>query len=280
MASKVKTALIILAHEEKNSFNSALKCAAAETLQKKGWKVTLSDLYAMKFNPTASRNDITGAPKNPEQFSYPDETYTAWKEGHLSEDIIKEQNKLIAADLLILQFPMYWFGMPAIMKGWIDRVFTRGFAYTFQNMYDNGPFQKKKAVISVTTGGTQSMYSPKGINGDINVILWPIHNGMLHFTGFQVLSPQISYCPGHASPLVRAQMIEEWKIRLESIWEEKPMSFVPDSMFDLSFEGGFVLKKEVEDANAESSYGLSVGQHMGKAVPLCGQQKSKKKCTN
>ncbi|XP_043937208.1 NAD(P)H dehydrogenase [quinone] 1-like [Protopterus annectens] len=280
MASKVKNVLIVLAHEEKNSFNSALKNIAVETLQKKGWKITISDLYAMKFNPIASRNDITGSPKNPEHFSYADETCSAWKDGYLSEDIVKEQNKLLAADLVIFQFPIFWFGMPAIMKGWIDRVFTRGFAYTFQTMYDNGPFQKKRAVISVTTGGIQSMYSSKGLNGDINVILWPIQHGMLHFTGFQVLSPQISYCPGHASPLIRGQMLEEWKSRLEMIWEEKPVQFVPDSMFDMSFEGGFVLKKEVEDANAESPYGLSVGQHMGKAIPLSEQQKSKKKTVN
>nr|XP_032658545.1 NAD(P)H dehydrogenase [quinone] 1 isoform X2 [Chelonoidis abingdonii] len=169
-----RKALIVLAHEEMTSFNHAMKDAAVEVLQKTGWSVTVSDLYKMKFNPVPSREDIKGKPKDPNNFKYGPEMGSAWAEGRLSSDIVAEQKKLEAADLLIFQFPLYWFSVPAILKGWFERVFTEGFAYSLTMMYGSGPFQKKKAMLSFTTGGTGPMYTPAGINGDINILLWPL----------------------------------------------------------------------------------------------------------
>ncbi|EPY80377.1 NAD(P)H dehydrogenase [quinone] 1 isoform c [Camelus ferus] len=68
---------------------------------------------------------------------------------------------------------------------------TGKFAYTYAAMYDKGPFRNKKAVLSITTGGSGSMYSLHGIHGDLNIILWPIQSGTLHFCGFQVLEPHL-----------------------------------------------------------------------------------------
>ncbi|KYO38507.1 NAD(P)H dehydrogenase [quinone] 1 [Alligator mississippiensis] len=272
-----KKALIVLAHAEKTSFNHAMKDAAVDALQKKGWSVAVSDLYAMKFNPVQSREDITGKPKDPNNFNYAVEMGLAWKEGRLSSDIVAEQKKLEAADLVIFQFPLQWFGVPAILKGWFDRVFTGGFAYSYASMYDQGPFQKKKAVLSFTTGGAGSMYTPNGINGDVNILLWPIQNGTLYFCGFQVLEPQIAYSIGHTPEDVRSQILMGWKERLGSIWEEKPLSFVPSSSFELSFKGGFKLKAEAQEQQKDQKYGLSVGQHLGKAIPPDNQVKAQRK---
>lgn len=266
-----RKALIVLAHPEKTSFNHAMAAAASSALRDKGWEVTISDLYAIGFNAVLSRRDITGPLKNPECFVYEMETAHAWKEGRLSSDIVAEQKKIEAADLIIFQFPLQWFGMPAILKGWFDRVFTDGFAYSMATMYDQGPFQKKKAMLSLTTGGMGSMYSPSGINGDMNVLLWPMQRGTLHFCGFQVLAPQICYSVRYASPEVRAQMLSTWKSRLAAIEKEKPLSFVPNSCFEMSPAGGFVLKRDVLAKQEGQQHGLSVGQHLGKAVPLDGQ---------
>ncbi|MEE6500309.1 hypothetical protein FKM82_003736 [Ascaphus truei] len=169
-----KRALIVLAHQEKTSFNYAMKDAAVEALRGKGWEVAVSDLYAMNFNAVLSRDDITGSPTDPSNFKYGAETFLAWKEGCLAEDIVEEQRKLEAADLVIFQFPLYWFGLPALLKGWVERVFAVGFAYSYQTMFSTGPFQKKKALLSFTTGAPETMFSPKGLNGDISVILWPM----------------------------------------------------------------------------------------------------------
>ncbi|XP_075045210.1 NAD(P)H dehydrogenase [quinone] 1 [Mixophyes fleayi] len=274
----VKRALVVLAHQERTSFNYAMKEAAVDALQRKGWEVSVSDLYAMKFNPLVSRDDITGEPQDSENFKYGAESAKAWKEGRLSKDIVEEQKKLDAADLVIFQFPVQWFGPPAILKGWFDRVLTQGFAYSLSAMYDNGHFKNKKAVLSFTTGGLESMYGPTGINGDINVILWPIQQGTLHFCGFQVLEPQINYSIAHTPAEKRSLILEAWQARLDRIWEEQPINFVPNEDFDLSFAGGFVLKKEVVEKNADKKYGLTVGQHVHKPLPPDNQVKAGGTC--
>ncbi|XP_069824638.1 NAD(P)H dehydrogenase [quinone] 1-like [Dendropsophus ebraccatus] len=268
-----KTALIVLAHQERTSFNYAMKEAAQAALKKKGWQVLVSDLYEMKFNSVLSRKDITGNPKEPSKFKYGAETLIAWKEGRLAKDIVEEQKKLEKADLVIFQFPLYWFGLPAIMKGWVERVFSMGFAYTFQTMYSNGPFKNKKALLSFTTGGAESMTAPNGINGDINVILWPIQNGILNFCGFKVLEPQIVYGVAHVPQEARVEMLKSWEKRLETIWDEKPIRYLPIQDFE-GFPGGFVLKKEVEEARSDDKFGPSVGQNLGKPLPPDSQLKS------
>ncbi|XP_016044305.1 NAD(P)H dehydrogenase [quinone] 1 [Erinaceus europaeus] len=272
----VRKALIVLAHAEKTSFNYAMKEAAVEALKAKGWEVAVSDLYAMNFNPLISRKDITGKLKDSENFQYPAESVLAYKEGRLSPDIVAEQKKLEAADLVIFQFPMYWFGLPAILKGWFERVFIGEFAYTYASMYDKGPFRNKKAVLSITTGGSGSMYSLEGVHGDMNVILWPIQSGILYFCGFQVLEPQLMYSIGHTPADTRIQILEGWKKRLGSIWDEKPLSFAPSNLFDLNFQAGYLMKKEVKEEQKNKKVGLSVGHHLGKPIPTDNQIKAKK----
>uniref|UniRef100_A0A8C7EMU3 NAD(P)H dehydrogenase [quinone] 1 n=1 Tax=Neovison vison TaxID=452646 RepID=A0A8C7EMU3_NEOVI len=233
-----RRALIVLAHAEKTSFNYAMKEAAVEALKRKGWEVTVSDLYAMNFNPIISRKDITGTLKDPGNFQYPAESVLAYKEGRLSPDIVAEQKKLEAADLVI--------------------------------------FQNKKTVLSITTGGSGSMYSLQGIHGDMNIILWPIQSGILHFCGFQVLEPQLTYSIGHTPMDARIQILEGWKKRLENIWDETPLYFAPSSLFDLNFQAGFLMKKEVQDEQKNETFGLSVGHHLGKSIPTDNQIKARK----
>nr|XP_031314040.1 NAD(P)H dehydrogenase [quinone] 1 isoform X2 [Camelus dromedarius] len=234
----VRKALVVLAHSERTSFNCAMKEATVEALKRKGWEVIVSDLYAMNFNPVISRKDITGKLKDPGNFQYPAESVLAYKEGRLSPDIVAEQKKLEAADLVI--------------------------------------FQNKKAVLSITTGGSSSMYSLQGIHGDMNIILWPIQSGTLHFCGFQVLEPQLTYSIGHTPEDARIQILEGWKKRLENIWDETPLYFAPSSLFDLNFQAGFLMKKEVQDEQKNKNFGLSVGHHLGKPIPADNQIKARK----
>ncbi|XP_053436928.1 NAD(P)H dehydrogenase [quinone] 1-like [Nycticebus coucang] len=115
-----------------------MKKVAAEALKRKGWEVAELDLYTMDFNPIISRKDTTGKRKNPENFQYLAESVLAYKEGRLSPDIVAEQKKLEAANLVIFQFLLQCFGGPAILKGWFERVLTGEFAYTYAAMYDKG----------------------------------------------------------------------------------------------------------------------------------------------
>ncbi|XP_075951460.1 NAD(P)H dehydrogenase [quinone] 1-like [Anarhichas minor] len=183
-----------------------------------------------------------------------------------------EQVRAAQADLIIFQFPMYWFTVPAIMKGWIDRVLALGYAYSQEKGYSQGIFKDKKAMLSFTTGSHESMFSADGINGDMNVTLWPLQTGILHYCGFQVMAPQISWTPSHIPSEERSTMLESWRTRLQGVLGEKPLSFTPMDCFD--GEKGFQLKPEVHEKNATKEYGLTVGTHLGKALPPNNQMKA------
>uniref|UniRef100_A0A8C7X3T2 Flavodoxin-like fold domain-containing protein n=1 Tax=Oryzias sinensis TaxID=183150 RepID=A0A8C7X3T2_9TELE len=176
-----KKVLIVFAHQSSGSFNAAAKSAAVEVLTAQGCTVEVSDLYAMNFKAAATAEDIKGM-LDAEHFRYQEETRLAWEEGRLAEDITAEQTKLSEADLVI--------------------------------------FQEKKAMLSFTTGSLESMFSSTGINGDMNVTLWPIQNGILHYCGFQVLPPQVFWAPSCASPEARTAMLEGWRSRLQGLLEE------------------------------------------------------------
>ncbi|XP_061671795.1 NAD(P)H dehydrogenase [quinone] 1 isoform X1 [Syngnathoides biaculeatus] len=269
-----KTVLIVYAHQSMGSFNEALRDIAAKELSMQGYRIIVSDLYAMNFKANSTQDDIIGDLKNPELFQYGEETMHAWKEGRLSEDIVAEQRKVEEAELIIFQFPLYWFSVPAIMKGWMDRVLTQGFAFSLEKMYNNGIFKNKKAMLSFTTGATESMFRPDGINGDINVALWPLQNGTLHFCGFQVLAPQIFWGPAHCPAAVRAAMLEEWSVRLKGLLAEKSLTFARCEWFDLSFEKGFLLQPKVKEEQMSNAYGITTGHHLGKPLPPDNQTKA------
>lgn len=87
----------------------------------------VSDLYAMGWNPVVDAADYAHDPA--ERFLVAAAAKKAHGAGALSADIRAEQEKLDRADALVVQFPLWWFGMPAILKGWFDRVFVQGYAY-------------------------------------------------------------------------------------------------------------------------------------------------------
>ncbi|EDL40876.1 ribosyldihydronicotinamide dehydrogenase [quinone] isoform 7 [Mus musculus] len=185
----------------------------------------------MNFEPRATRNDITGAPSNPDVFSYGIETHEAYKKKALTSDIFEEQRKVQEADLVIFQFPLYWFSVPAILKGWMDRVLCRGFAFDIPGFYDSGFLKGKLALLSLTTGGTAEMYTKDGVSGDFRYFLWPLQHGTLHFCGFKVLAPQISFGLDVSSEEERKVMLASWAQRLKSIWKEEPIHCTPPWYF-------------------------------------------------
>ena len=120
--------------------------------------------------------------------------------GALTGDVVAEQQKLLWADALILQFPLWWYSMPAILKGWVDRVYAYGLAYGvgehsnthWGDQFGEGAFAGKRAMLIVTTGGWEEHYSPRGINGPIDDLLFPINHGILFYPGFDVLPPFVA----------------------------------------------------------------------------------------
>jgi NAD(P)H dehydrogenase (quinone) len=226
----VSKALIILAHPEERSFNAALARAARETLEESGAEVMLSDLYAMGFDPVAGPADITDR-ETGEPFNLALEQGRAFEAGTLAADIRHEQAKLAQADFLLLQFPMWWYGMPAILKGWVDRVLTYKFAYGLGQWWDAGPMRGKRAMLSITTGTPAAAYAPDGRNGDIDRLLWPLEAGILRICGFDVLPSYVAYGAPWAGDEGRSRLIDGLRERLRSIDTTPPRFFHPLSDF-------------------------------------------------
>jgi NAD(P)H dehydrogenase (quinone) len=182
--------LIVLAHPEPKSFNAQLKDVAATTLSDQGHGVEVSDLYGDGFDPLEGPRHYTDR-KDPDWFVAQDEQRHAWETGTAGADVRAEIDKLERADLVIFQYPIWWFSMPAMLKGWLDRVFLYGL-YTSRVRYDRGHFLGRRAMASVTTGAPEPTFAHNGRNGDIDLLLWPM-NFTLHYMGFTVLPPFVAY---------------------------------------------------------------------------------------
>jgi NAD(P)H dehydrogenase (quinone) len=208
--------LIVHAHPEPQSFNSALTTQAVQTLTAVGHTVEVSDLYAMKFKAVADADDYIER-EDPEYLRIDREQTHAHNVDAVAADVRAEQEKITRADLVILQYPMWWFGMPAILKGWADRVFSRGFAYLPGRKYDTGMLRGKLAMVSVTTGTSADTYQPDGIDGALLDVLWPVHNGLLRYSGFDVLTPFVAHMPGKIAAEERQEALAAYAGRLRSI---------------------------------------------------------------
>lgn len=192
--------LLVFAHPEPGSLNGALRDVAVQELKDQGHEVRVSDLYADGWKSEVDRADFPSLARDA-RFKPAAASGEAFAVNALTEDVIAEQEKLLWADALILQFPLWWFTMPAILKGWVDRVYAYGFAYgvgehsdaRWGDRYGEGTLAGKRAMLIVTTGGWEEHYSARGINGPIDDLLFPINHGILYYPGYTVLPPFVVY---------------------------------------------------------------------------------------
>ena len=223
--------LIVHAHPEPLSFTTALKDQAIGILEQQGHQVEVSDLYAMNFNPVASREDFTSL-NNSEYLNYALEQRHASKQQLLSADIQTEVDKVLKADLLILNFPIYWTSVPAILKGWIDRVFVSGIFYGGKRFYNHGGMAGKKAMLSFTLGGRDHMFGENAIHGSLENLLLPIQRGTLAYVGFEVLPPFIAYHVPYISQEARQQILINYEKHLLNLDHLEPLIFPKLEQFD------------------------------------------------
>ncbi|MFZ4591376.1 MAG: NAD(P)H-dependent oxidoreductase [Ignavibacteria bacterium] len=216
-------ALIVHAHPEDKSFCTALKNTAGDFFSSNGNEVKVSDLYKMGFNPVGSKDDFKEA-GNPDFFKYQLEQSNALTKDLFTDDIKAEMEKFVWADVVIFNFPLWWFSVPAIMKGWVDRVFAMGFCYgAGKGVYENGTFRDKTSFLCLTTGGPEQSYQESGFNGDINKILFHVNHGMLHFVGMKVLPQFVCYGAARITEEERKSKLEEYKAYLANINTTKPI---------------------------------------------------------
>jgi NAD(P)H dehydrogenase (quinone) len=182
---------IVLAHPEPQSYNAHLAETGRKTLEARGYAVTVSDLYQLGFDP-CERASHYAARLAPQRFDVQTEQRHASEHRTLPADVAAEIARLEAADLLILQYPMWWHLPPAMLKGWFDRVFVYGDVYTSARRFEAGKFRGRKAMLATTVGTSADTYAYNGRSGDIDLLLWPV-NFSLAYVGYDVLAPFVAY---------------------------------------------------------------------------------------
>lgn len=203
-------ALIISVHPNVESFNLALAGQATAIFEQNGWTVTRSDLYQMGFNPAMGPKDapaLVGSGVS----SLPQMQLHALQQDCFEDEIKQEQGKLLNADLVILQFPLWWGSYPAMLKGWIDRVCSYGFAY--------GPAKQlsgKAVMLSVTTGGaandSEHQYYLNKING--------MSQEVFGYMAMEVLAPFLAHGPASKDEQQRAELIAAHQKVIEQVAQQ------------------------------------------------------------
>jgi len=247
--------LIVHAHPEPQSFIGAMRSTAVDALTNAGHTVVVSDLYAENFGATAGPDDFTDR-LDADRLNMGAEQEHAAGNKSFAREIQGEIDRLFAADLLILQFPLWWYSVPAIMKGWIDRVFAYGVTYDFGHTWDRGKMQGKRAMLAFTTGAPATTFAPDGRNGDLERVLWPLHAGVLALCGFDVLQPFTGWAPAWVGDEGRQTILEQYADRLRHIENDEPMYFHGLDDYDEQSR----LKPEIEPATP--------CQHRGNRYPL------------
>ncbi|WP_335870966.1 NAD(P)H-dependent oxidoreductase [Bacillus sp. 2205SS5-2] len=161
--------LIIYAHPNNESFCHAIKEITVNTLTSLGHEVKIRDLYDMNFDPVLSPEDLTSFKNG----------------GSLPSDIQTEQEHVKWADVMTFIYPIWWTGLPAIAKGYIDRVYSYGFAYAPDG---EGGYKKllsgKRGVIINTQGNDEDYYEKIGMK---DAMLQTSDEGILNFCGVEVV---------------------------------------------------------------------------------------------
>ncbi|MFD8009257.1 NAD(P)H-dependent oxidoreductase [Streptomyces sp. NPDC058955] len=254
--------LIVYAHPEPRSLNGSLKDLAVATLEAAGHEVRVTDLYAMKWKAAVDAEDYGPDASSPLRVAQ--DSGRAFDSGRLTPDVLAEQEKLLWADTIVFQFPLWWYTMPAILKGWVDRVFTYRFAYgvgehsetKYGERFGEGTLAGRRALLSVTVGGPESHYAARGINGPIDDLLFPLQHGILYYPGIESLPPFVVYGSDRMTPEAYEAAATAWRERLLTLESTEPIPFRRQNFGDYEIPS-LHLKPGLEPAG-RTGFGLHV----------------------
>lgn len=203
------TPLVVLSHPEPTSFAAALARTAAETLD-----APLVDLYAEGFDPRLSAGDFTDR-EDDARLRPMEEQLHAVRTGTLAADVARHVELLRGTDLLVMVQPLWWFSLPAMAKGWIDRVFVNGLAYEYPGYEPwTGPLGHVRALAVFTSSYEREEFEPGGRAGSVDAVLYPLLWGTFAYCGMQVLEPFIAYAADSVDDATREGYLAELRERL------------------------------------------------------------------
>lgn len=230
-ASDSPTVLWVSAHPEPTSLNGSLRRDSLEHLRDRGHVVIESDLYAMGWDPVVRPRDGAHDGETRQPFRVSADTRDAHIAGTQPVDVAAEQDKLQRADAVVLQFPLWWYGLPAILKGWVDRVFVSGFAFgthpdTGRRLrFEQGPFVGKRALVVTTLGDRPKAIGPRGKSGELHELLFGLLHGTLAYTGMSVLPP---WALSSADRVAEYEPVrDDLHRRLDGLFRDDPIAYRP-----------------------------------------------------
>jgi NAD(P)H dehydrogenase (quinone) len=250
--------LWVYAHPERCSLNGSLRGEGTRALAEAGHSYRVSDLYAMKWKATVDREDFTD--ETDDRLIVPAASKRAYETGTLSADILAEQRKIDRSDAIVVQFPLWWYGMPAILKGWFDRVFVKGYAYGVADpqhpgrslRYGEGKLVGKRALVVLSSGSPEAALGPRGINGQLDQVLFPLLHGTFWYVGMSVLPPVAVYGADRISEQGYAATVARLRERVMSIMDTSPLDFRYQNHGD--YDDDLVLRRDL----APGESGLAV----------------------
>lgn len=187
--------LIIYSHPNPNSLNSHLKNLLVEHLEQANHQVVVRDLYQLNFNPVLSLEDMAGQ-----------------RLGTVAEDVKQEQGFVTWADYITFIHPIWWTGLPAIMKGYIDRVFSYGFAYRYDKGIQKGLLTGKQTIIINTHGKSNAEYEAIGMD---KALLLTSDKGIYTYSGLDVKQHFFFDKADRPAP----ESIDNWKNQIISTYK-------------------------------------------------------------
>ncbi len=250
--------LWVFAHPEQRSLNGSLMAEGLRELDRLGHESTVSDLYAMKWNPVVDTGDVDDDSGASGRLVVGAAQQRAHETGRLSADIRAEQEKIRWADTIILTFPLWWFGPPAILKGWFDRVLVQGFAFGLTDSagrtrrYGDGGLAGKRALVITSVGARESSFGPRGVHGHIDEVLFPLLHGTLWYTGVAALPPLVVYGADRADGDDFAAYAEALRTRLRALPTAEPVAYRHENGGD--YDDALVLRPHL----ASGDTGLGV----------------------
>ncbi|WP_046471335.1 NAD(P)H-dependent oxidoreductase [Allosalinactinospora lopnorensis] len=259
--------LWVFAHPERHSLNGSLMDEGLRALERLGHENRVSDLYAMGWKPVVDADDFGGtAPEDADRLVVGAEQERAYLEGRLGEDVLAEQEKIRWADALVLHFPMWWFGPPAILKGWFDRVLVQGFAFGIKDArgrtrrYGDGGLVGKRALVVTSVGARESGFGPRGVHGHVDEVLFPLLHGTLWYTGVAALPPFVVYGADRATEADFTTYAGALRARLGALPSAAPIAYRHENSGD--YDDALVLRPHLAAGRTGLGVHSTAGDHV------------------
>jgi NAD(P)H dehydrogenase (quinone) len=188
--------LIVVAHPNPVSFNkNGILKTVTESLLAQNHEVVVRDLYELNFNPILSGAD-----------------FAEFQTGQMPVDIKTEQEHISWATNIVLIYPVWWIGRPAIMQGYFDRVMAFNFAFTVDQNGARGLLTLEKGLIINTAGTPEFVYDAWPDSKQL--ISRPATEGVLGYCGVKNVKQLTFFGVAHSTDEQRAKMLEDVKNEL------------------------------------------------------------------